>query len=243
ERRKSTRQIAAQDARPQDREVEREGLGLCKISKYYGLGWWLSGKFDWDNWRFKDDVGDRLMVGNDILQGEYGRQWKVIRDIRDVYVRMWQAHKWAQQYSVRQLPKNRCVWLEYLCSTVIELFQCDMWRAARKSLDWKGGSDLTDEAAAQYSATQPPPYCYDVLQSSFHDRRRNINHTRPHFLTGNKIRFPHVWDLVCDLLGFDLRDGHLEQRKGLQSMPYRIAVRRSIELISDVLGHAEACVW
>ncbi|KAH6957666.1 hypothetical protein BKA56DRAFT_563009 [Ilyonectria sp. MPI-CAGE-AT-0026] len=240
---KSTRQIAARDARPQDREVEREGLGLCKTSKDYGLGWWLPGKFDWDNWRFKKEVGDRLMVGNHILQGEYGRQWKVIRDIRDVHARMWQAQRWAQQYSVRQSPENRCVWLEYLHSTVIESFQCDVWRAARKSLDWKSGSDLTDEAAAQYSAIQPPPYCYDILQSCFHDRRRNINHTRPYFLTGNKLRFPHVWDLVCDLLGFDLRDGRLEQRKDQQSMPYRIAVRRSVELISDVLGHAEAGGW
>jgi hypothetical protein len=52
-----------------------------------------------------------------------------------------------------------------------------------------------------------------------------------------------VWDLVCDLLGFEVRDGHLEQRDGPQSLSYRIAVRRSIELISDVLGHAEVCNW
>ncbi|KAH7243914.1 hypothetical protein B0J15DRAFT_376898, partial [Fusarium solani] len=53
-------------------EIEREGLGLYKTSKDYGLGWWLPGKFDWDNWRFKNDVGERLMVGNNILLGEYG---------------------------------------------------------------------------------------------------------------------------------------------------------------------------
>ncbi|KAM6508532.1 hypothetical protein FALCPG4_018372 [Fusarium falciforme] len=240
---KSTRQIATRDAQRPYLEIEREGLGLYKTSKDYGLGWWLPGKFDWDNWRFKNDVGERLMVGNNILLGEYGRQWKIIRDIRDVHTRMWQAQQWAHHYSVRQLPKNRCAWLEYLYSTVIELFQCDVWLAARKSLHWKSGSDLTDEAAAQFPASQPPPYCYDILQRFFHERRRNISHTRPHFLTGNKIRFPHVWDLVCELLGFDLRDGHLEQRKGLRSIPYRIAVRRSIEMISDVLGHAEACGW
>ncbi|KAH6952333.1 hypothetical protein BKA56DRAFT_682243 [Ilyonectria sp. MPI-CAGE-AT-0026] len=239
----STQNTATQDGQRQKLEIEREGLGLYRTSQKYGLGWWLPGKFDWDNWRFKSDVGDRLIVGNGILQRDYGRQWRVVRDIRDVHARMWQAQQWAQRYSVRQLSKNRCVWLEYLYSTVIELFQCDVWRAARKTLDWKSGSDLTDEAAARYSATQPPLYCYDVLQSSFHDRRRNISHTGPHFLTGNKVRSPHVWDLVCDLLGFDLCDGYLEQRKDLQSIPYRIAVRRSIELISDVLGHAEACGW
>ncbi|KAF4470696.1 hypothetical protein FALBO_2410 [Fusarium albosuccineum] len=231
------------DVQRQNLEVEREGLGLCKASKDYGLGWWLPSKFDWDNWRFKGEVSDRLMAGNSILRGEYGRQWKVIRDIRDVHARMWQAQRWAQQYSVRQSQGNRRVWLEYLHSTVIELFQCDVWQAARKSLDWKSGSDLMDEAASRHPAAEPPPYCYDILQRSFHDRRRNTTHTRPYFLTGNKVRSPHVWDLVCDLLGFEVRDGHLEQRGRPQSMSYRIAVRRSIELISDALGHAEVCNW
>ncbi|RYC80333.1 hypothetical protein BFJ63_vAg16776 [Fusarium oxysporum f. sp. narcissi] len=231
------------DVQQQNIEVEREGLGLCKTSKDYGLSWWLPGKFDWDNWRFKSEVCDRLMAGNNILRGDYGRQWKVIRDIRDVHARLWQAQKWAKQYSVRQLQGNRRVWLEYLHCTVIELFQCDVWHAARKSLDWKSGSDLMEEAASRYPATEPPPYCYDVLQRSFYDRRRNITHTRPYLLTGNKVRSPHVWDLVCDLLGFEVRDGHLEQRDGPQSLSYRIAVRRSIELISDVLGHAEVCNW
>ncbi|KAI8676090.1 hypothetical protein NCS56_00495900 [Fusarium sp. Ph1] len=76
---KSTRQIATRDAQRQYLEIEREGLGLYKTSKDYGLGWWLPGKCDWDNWRFKVDVGERLMVGNNILLGEYGRQWKIIR--------------------------------------------------------------------------------------------------------------------------------------------------------------------
>ncbi|EWY79585.1 hypothetical protein FOYG_17279 [Fusarium oxysporum NRRL 32931] len=240
---KSTQHTTTRDGQQQDLEVEREGLGLYRTSQDYGFGWWLPGKFDWDSWRFKSDVGDRLIVGNGILRRDYGRQWRVIRDIRDVHVRMWQAQQWAQRYSVRESPINRCIWLEYLYSTVIELFQCDVWRAAEKSFGWKTGSDLTDEAAAQFSVARPPPYCYDVLQRSFHDRRRNISHTRPHLLVGNKVRSSRVWDLVCDLLGFDLLDGHLEQRNGLQSIPYRIAVRRSIELISDVLGHAEACGW
>ncbi|KAH6983930.1 hypothetical protein EDB80DRAFT_824387, partial [Ilyonectria destructans] len=240
---KSTWHTTTRDGQRQDVEVEQEGLGLYKTSQDHGLGWWLPGKFDWDNWRFKGDVGDRLIAGNGILQRDYGRQWRVIQDIRDVHARMWQAQKWAQRYSVRELPTNRCIWVEYLYSTVIELFQCDVCRAAEKSLEWKTGSDLTDEAAARFSKANPPSYCYDVLQNSFHDRRRNVSHTRPHLLVGNKIRSLNMWDLVCDLLGFDLHDGRLEQRKCLKSTPYRIATRRSIELVGDVLGHTEACRW
>ncbi|RSL79397.1 hypothetical protein CEP52_017529 [Fusarium oligoseptatum] len=156
---------------------------------------------------------------------------------------MWQAQKWAQLYSVRELPANRSIWLEYLYSTVIELFQCDVWRATEKSLEWTTGSDLTEEAAARFPKANPPAYCYEVLQDLFHDRCRNVSHTRLHLLVGNKIRSLNVWNLVCDLLGFDLHDGRLEQRKSLKSTPYRIATRRSIELVSDVLGHTEACRW
>ncbi|EGU72744.1 hypothetical protein FOXB_16747, partial [Fusarium oxysporum f. sp. conglutinans Fo5176] len=238
-----SKQVTSQSGQRQSSEVEREGLGLNRTSKDYGLGWWLPGKFNWDEWRFRGDVNERLVAGNSLLHIEYGRQWKVIKDIRDVHARMWQANKWVKQYSVRKSQRNRNIWFEYLSNTVIELFQSEVWRAARKSLDWKSGSDLTDEAAASYPADQPPPYCYDALASSFHDRRRNVNHTRPYFLTGNKIRSSSVWDLVCDHLGFNLHDGRLESRDGLQPLHHRIAVRRSVEMISDVLGHSEACRW
>jgi hypothetical protein len=49
------------------------GLGLYKSSRGYGLGWWLPGKFDWDKWRFKSDVGDRIIANNHIIQRDYGR--------------------------------------------------------------------------------------------------------------------------------------------------------------------------
>jgi hypothetical protein len=176
---------------------------LYKSSRDYGLGWWLPGKFDWDKWRFKNDVGDRIIANHHIIQRDYGRQWRVIQDIRDVHARMWQAYKWAQHYSVRERPVNRGIWLEYLYSTVIELFQCDVWAEAVKSLDWTTGSDLNEKAATEFSKSDPPDYCYDVLQDLFHDRRRSISHTRPYLLTGNKVRSLDIWDLVCDLLGFD----------------------------------------
>ncbi|RYC77426.1 hypothetical protein BFJ63_vAg19700, partial [Fusarium oxysporum f. sp. narcissi] len=127
--------------------------------------------------------------------------------------------------------------------TVIELFQCDVWSEAVKSLDWTTGSDLNEKAATEFSKSDPPDYCYDVLQDLFHDRRRSISHTRPYLLTGNKVRSLDIWDLVCDLLGFDLHEGRLEPRKYHKITPYRIAVRCSFELISEVLGCAEASRW
>ncbi|KAH7191241.1 hypothetical protein DER44DRAFT_815737 [Fusarium oxysporum] len=230
---KQGRRTIPQNDQQQDDEVELEGLGLYKSSRDYGLGWWLPGKFDWDKWRFKSDVGDRIIANSHIIQRDYGRQWRVIQDIRDVHTRMWQAHKWAQHYSVRERPVNRDIWLEYLYSAVVELFQCD----------WTTGSDLNDKAGTEFSKTNPPDYCYDVLQDLFHDRRRSLSNTRPHLLVGNKVRSLDTWDLVCDLLGFDLHEGRLEPRKCLKTTPYRIAVRRSFELISEVLGCTEASRW
>ncbi|KAJ4080605.1 hypothetical protein NW760_014566 [Fusarium oxysporum] len=72
-------------------KVEREGLGLNKTSTSHGFGWWLPGKFDWSTWRFTSDVGDRLAVGNDLLRQDYKHQWRVLKDIRDIHVCMWQA--------------------------------------------------------------------------------------------------------------------------------------------------------
>ncbi|KAH6949601.1 hypothetical protein DER45DRAFT_588433 [Fusarium avenaceum] len=145
-----------------------------------------------------------------------------LEDIRDVHARMWQAHKWAQHYSVRERPINRRIWLEYLYSTVIELFQCDVWYEAVESLEWTTGSDLNEKAATKFSKTNPQSFVTMFLQDLFHDRRRSLSHTRPHLLTGNKIRSLDIWSLVCDLLGFDLHEGRLEPRNA--SKPLHIAL-------------------
>jgi hypothetical protein len=87
----STQRVRVEGGEARIIKVEREGLGLNKTSKSHGFGWWLPGKFDWSTWRFASEVGDRLAVGNDLLRQDYKRQWRVLKDIRDVHVRMWQA--------------------------------------------------------------------------------------------------------------------------------------------------------
>ncbi|KAH7111539.1 hypothetical protein EDB81DRAFT_768468 [Dactylonectria macrodidyma] len=90
----STQRTPPREGEPQAVEVQREGLGLAKTSKVHGFGWWLPGKFDWNTWRFASEVGDRLAVGNDLLRQDYKRRWRVLKNIRDVHVRMWQVHSW-----------------------------------------------------------------------------------------------------------------------------------------------------
>ena len=84
----STQRVRVEGGEARIAKVEREGLGLNKTSTLHGFGWWLPGKFDWSTWRFTSDVGDRLAVGNDLLRQDYKRQWRVLKDIRDVHVCM-----------------------------------------------------------------------------------------------------------------------------------------------------------
>lgn len=103
-------------------EVEREGMGMSRGSRRHGFGWWRRGKLVWDEWRFGEDTCDRLLVGNDLLKADYKNQWRALKDIRDVHFRMWQAQRWVARHGVARSPGMTTVWLEYLHSTVIELF-------------------------------------------------------------------------------------------------------------------------
>ncbi|KAI8647970.1 hypothetical protein NCS56_01549800 [Fusarium sp. Ph1] len=239
----STQRTRPREGEPQAAEVQREGLGLGKTSKVHGFGWWLPGKFDWNTWRFASEVGDRLAVGNDLLRQDYKRQWRVLKDIRDVHVRMWQAQSWAGRYQVHENVVARRLWLEYLHSTAIELFQRDVWRAALKSTKWKTGSDVTDEAMIRHPESSPPAFCYDGLSDLFHDRQRDIDHTRPHLVTGNKLRSTNVIDLFDDLFSPSSADTSMKRRRGWSSLPFRIATRRSIELVEMTLGSTKATQW
>ncbi|EWZ28354.1 hypothetical protein FOZG_17921 [Fusarium oxysporum Fo47] len=239
----STQRVRVEGGEARITKVEREGLGLNKTSTSHGFGWWLPGKFDWSIWRFASDVGDRLAVGNDLLRQDYKRQWRVLKDIRDVHVRMWQAQSWLGRYRVQDDAVAKRLWLEYLHSTVIELFQRDVWRVALKSVSWKTGSDVTDEASMKYPESSPPSFCYDGLSNLFHDRQRDVSHTRPHLVAGNKIRSTSMKDLFDDLFSPSSTGTAMKRRRGWASLPYRIATRRSIELVEMALGAAAATQW
>ncbi|EXK23301.1 hypothetical protein FOMG_19918 [Fusarium oxysporum f. sp. melonis 26406] len=113
---------------------------------------------------------------------------------------MWQAQSWLGRYRVQDDAAAKRLWLEYLHSTVIELFQRDVWRVALKSVSWKTGSDVTDEASMRYPESSPPSFCYDGLSNLFHDRQRDLSHTRPHLVAGNKIRSASMNLVLCRVL-------------------------------------------
>lgn len=61
----------------------------------------------------------------------------------------------------------------------------------------------------------------------------------PHFVTGNKMRFERVADLLDFLFLWD--DG--QERRGWGNKPYRIILQKSFELIERRLGYRRAEKW
>ncbi|KAM5510100.1 hypothetical protein FOXYSP1_13066 [Fusarium oxysporum f. sp. phaseoli] len=175
----STQRVRVEGGEARITKVEREGLGLNKTSISHGFGWWLPGKFDWSN---------------DLLRQDYKRQWRVLKDIRDVHV-------------------------------LIELFQRDVWRVALKSVSWKTGSDVTDEASMKYPESSPLSFCYDGLSNLFHDRQRDVSYMRPHLVAGNKIRSISMKDLFDDLFSPSSTGMAMKRRRGWALLPYCIATR------------------
>ncbi|KAJ4177995.1 hypothetical protein NW767_014965 [Fusarium falciforme] len=95
----------------------------------------------------------------------------------------------------------------------------------------------------KHPESSPPAFCYDGLSDLFHDRQRDIDHTRPHLVTGNKLRSTNVIDLFDDLFSPSSADICMKRRRGWSSLPFRIATRRSMELVEMTLGSTKATQW
>lgn len=119
-----------------------------------------------------------------------------------------------------------------------------MWLEAHKTFGWgPNRADLTDAARVEYPEGRPPVYCFEGMEVLFHDRQRDNPRTYPHFVKGNHIRTTRPHELFLDLFSYSLRKGAINRRAGWGSRPYRIATRRSLELIAAALGPAAADGW
>ncbi|KJZ70814.1 hypothetical protein HIM_09773 [Hirsutella minnesotensis 3608] len=253
-----TRQSRTQGA---DGEVAFEGVGMGMgvTTKDHGFGWWLGGRMDWHVWRFEDDVCDKVLIGNSLLRTDHKRQWRAIRDIRDVNFRMWQAQTWFGKFEVAAHAPIRRIWLDYLLCTVIDLFQRDVWREARKTYNWeRDGNDaraqraakpeMTKEAGDTFPEDNPPVFCAEVMDGLFIDRARDLHRAMPHLCTGNNAAIRTPIALVDFLF---LPDGHFAslftdkhyKRKGWAASPFRVATRRAMETIGSLLGERMAIDW
>ncbi|KAF6806870.1 hypothetical protein CPLU01_15855, partial [Colletotrichum plurivorum] len=224
-------------------ETEKEGLNLKASIDKYGFGWWAPQKFNWAFWRFFDAVADNLAIGNSILSGEYKRQWRVVRDLRDVQVRLWQARRWVLAHDIHRDANRQVIWLEYLWSVVIEQFDRDVWGEVHKFSLRKSGCDIILEATRQFPIEEPPIFCFDTLKHWFHDEARDMSHTRPHLVTGNHARHSSPLLLARDLFDWTKQDRVLSLRKGWNAKPFRVATRVAYDAVQANFGTQQAASW
>ena len=210
--------------------VVKEGLGMRETIERCGLGWFLP-KFNWATWRFAPPHGENILVGNVMMHEEYKRRWRAVKDLRDVYVRFNQAESWYDRYNVQHSAPLLSKWLEYLHALNLEQFDTDIWKAMLKS--HKRSPELTPDAIGQKGDVR---FCHHHMKRMF-----SVDGVTspPYFVTGNKMRFERVADLL-DFL-FLWEDG--KERRGWGSKPYRVILQKSFELVERRLGYRRADKW
>ena len=212
------------------RPVIKEGLGMHDTMERCGFGWFLP-KFNWATWRLAPPHGENILVGNILMHEEYKRRWRAVKDLRDVYVRFSQAESWYSRYNVHQSVPLIAKWLEYLHVLNLEQFDTDVWKAMLRAN--KRSSELAPEAIAHNGEMR---FCYHGMRRKF-----SVNGvlTPPHLVTGNKMRFERMGELLDFLFLWD--DG--EERAGWDHKPYRTILRKSFDLIERRLGSQRASRW
>ena len=212
------------------RRVVKEGLGMRGTMERCGLGWFRP-KFNWATWRFAPPHGENILVGNMLMHEEYKRRWRAVKDLRDVYIRFNQAESWFDRYNVRHSRPLLSKWLEYLHALNLEQFDADIWKAMLKSD--KRSPELTPGAVKQGGEIR---FCYNGMKRMF---RVDGVPSPPHFVTGNKMRFERLGDLL-DFL-FLWEDD--KERAGWGNKPYRAILQKTFELIERRLGYRKADQW
>ncbi len=219
--------------------IVKEGLGMRRTIEQCGIGWFLP-KFNWATWRLAAPSGDNMLVGNMLMHKEYKRRWRAVKDLRDVYIRFNQAESWYDQYDMQNNRPLLEAWLEYLHALNMEQFDADVWKAmvkASKGSTKKGGAY---SGSGELGTGMMMPG--EGFQFCHHDMRKIFlvdgAASPPHLVTGNKMRFQRVMDLLNFLLLWDD-----EERLGWGHKPCRVILKKTFELVERRLGYRRADAW
>ncbi len=112
--------------------VIKEGVGMKESMQRYRIGWFLP-KFNQTTQRLKPLHGENMLVGNIIVHKEYKRRQRVVKDLRDVFIRFNQAKSWYNQYNMQNNPPLQHKWLEYLHALNLKQFDSDIQKAMLKN--------------------------------------------------------------------------------------------------------------
>lgn len=209
--------------------IVKEGLGMREGIERCGIGWFLP-KFNWAVWRLAAPHGENILVGNLLMHEEYKRRWRAVKDLRDVFVRFNQADSWYERYNLQENRALLEAWLEYLHALNLEQFDMDVWKAMQKAN--RRSPELKPGIAPLGSEVR---YCYADMKKAF-----VVDGTAcpPHLVTGNKMRFERVMDLLNFLFLWDE-----EERPGWGNKPYRVVLKQTFDLLERRLGYRPAEAW
>ncbi|OBT74571.1 hypothetical protein VF21_07568 [Pseudogymnoascus sp. 05NY08] len=147
-----------------------------------------------------------MLVGNSLMHEEYKRRWRVVKDLRDVFIRFNQAKSWYEKYNMRSNRGLEKAWLEYLILLNIEQFDADVWSVLLKA---NKRSHELQPSVGQWT---------EVMQFYYRDMfMANGAACGPHLVTGNKMRFEKVMDVMTFLFLWDE-----QERLGWGNKPYRV---------------------
>ncbi|KAL5344208.1 hypothetical protein ACLOAV_010826 [Pseudogymnoascus australis] len=217
------------EVRRGEKLVVKEGLGMRESMERCGLGWFLP-KFNWNTWRLAPPHGDNILVGNLTMHEEYKRRWRAVKDLRDVYIRFNQAESWHEQYNMQDNQGLEKVWLEYLIALNLEQFDVDVQRAMMTAN--KRSNELRPDAAQSIEAMK---FCHHDMRKMF---MVDGEAAPPHMVTGNKMRFEKVMDVLNFLFMWDE-----QERPGWGNKPYRVILQKTFEMLERRLGYRRADNW
>lgn len=217
------------EVRRGEKLVVKEGLGMRESMERCGLGWFLP-KFNWNTWRLAPPHGDNILVGNLTMHEEYKRRWRAVKDLRDVYIRFNQAESWYEQYNMQGNQGLEKVWLEYLIALNLEQFDVDVQRAMLTAS--KRSNELRPDAAQSIEAMK---FCHHDMRKMFMVDGEAVP---PHMVTGNKMRFEKVMDVLFFLFMWDE-----QERPGWGNKPYRVILQKTFEMLERRLGYRRADNW
>ncbi|KFZ11705.1 hypothetical protein V502_07447 [Pseudogymnoascus sp. VKM F-4520 (FW-2644)] len=209
--------------------VVKEGLGMHDSMERCGLGWFWP-KFNWATWRLAEPHGENMLVGNALMHEEYKRRWRAVKDLRDVFIRFNQAELWYEKYNMRSNRGLEKAWLEYLILLNIEQFDADVWSALLKAN--KRSHELQPSAGQWIDVMQ---FCYRDMKKMF---MANGAACGPHLVTGNKMRFEKVMDVMNFLFLWDEQEW-----PGWGNKPYRVILQKTFEMLERRLGYRRADKW
>lgn len=212
--------------------VVKEGLGMKNSIELSGFGW-FEPKISWETWRLAAPHGENILVGNMLMHEEYKRRWRAVKDLRDVFIRFNQAAAWYEKYGLQDNPRLLEAWLEYLHVLTLEQFDADVWKAMHKIS--KQTKELRREGA------KPPAevrFCYRDMKRMFQVDPVTGEPGPPYMVTGNKMRFDKVMDLLNYLFLIDE-----QERPGWGSKPYRLILDKTMRMLEQRLGYRRAEDW